>query len=137
VHKRRQISVDRLVCRSLRIKSTVSSGNACCHYVQSHLSSCLPKNFSVVLYGCETLSLSLREEHRLRMYPKVSGLAALSENCKCYRCLSLSAVVSLFCESDCHFCRHNPLYCFSTSTYCCKCIFYRLNPETFGYTLVN
>jgi hypothetical protein len=34
-------------------------------------------------------------------------------------------------------CQHNPLCCFSTSVYCCKCIFrYRLSPETFGYTLV-
>jgi len=34
-----------------------------------------------------------------RVYPKVSGLDALSENCKWYSCLSLGVVVSLFCES--------------------------------------
>jgi hypothetical protein len=34
-----------------------------------------------------------------RMCPKVSGLAAWSENCKWYSPLLLSAVVSLFCES--------------------------------------
>jgi hypothetical protein len=34
-----------------------------------------------------------------RMYPKVSGLAAWSENCKWYSSLPLSAVVSLFFES--------------------------------------
>jgi hypothetical protein len=35
------------------------------------------------------------------------------------------------------FCRHNPLCCFLTSVYCCKCVFrYRLRPATFGYTLV-
>jgi len=34
------------------------------------------------------------------------------------------------------FCRHNPLCCFSMSIYCCCCcLFYRLSPETFGYTL--
>jgi hypothetical protein len=33
------------------------------------------------------------------VYSKVSGLAALSENCKWYSCLPLGAVVSLFCES--------------------------------------
>jgi len=33
------------------------------------------------------------------MYPKVSGLAAWSENCKWYSSLSLGAVVLLFCES--------------------------------------
>jgi len=42
------------------------------------------------------------------MYPKVSGLAAWSENCKRYNYLPLGAVVSLFCE-----------FCFSTSVYCC------------------
>jgi len=36
------------------------------------------------------------------------------------------------------FCRHNPLCCFSTSVYCCCCLFhYRLSPETFGYTLAH
>jgi hypothetical protein len=35
----------------------------------------------------------------MRVYPKVSGLAAWSENCKWYSFLPLGAVVSLFCES--------------------------------------
>jgi hypothetical protein len=44
------------------------------------------------------------------------------------------SVVSLFCESVCEFCHHNPLCCFSTSVYCC-CLFHnRLSPETFCYT---
>jgi hypothetical protein len=34
-----------------------------------------------------------------RVYSKVSGLAAWSENCKWYTSLLLVAVVSLFCES--------------------------------------
>jgi len=34
-----------------------------------------------------------------RVYPKVSGLAAWSENCKWYSSLPLHTVVSLFCES--------------------------------------
>jgi hypothetical protein len=33
-----------------------------------------------------------------RVYPKVSGLAAWSENCKWYSSLPLGAVVSLFYE---------------------------------------
>jgi hypothetical protein len=37
--------------------------------------------------------------HYTRVYPKVSGLASWSENCKWYRSLPLGAVVSLFCES--------------------------------------
>jgi hypothetical protein len=35
----------------------------------------------------------------VRVYPKVSGLAAWNENCKWYSSLPLGAVVSLFCES--------------------------------------
>jgi len=34
-----------------------------------------------------------------RVYPKVSGLAAWSENCKWYSSLLLCTVVSLFCVS--------------------------------------
>jgi hypothetical protein len=33
------------------------------------------------------------------VYPKVSGLAAWSDNCKWYSSLLLDVVVSLFCES--------------------------------------
>ena len=61
------------------IKSRLQSGNACYHSVQNLLSSrLLSKNLKikiyrtiilpVVLYGCETLSLTLREEHRLRVF---------------------------------------------------------------------
>jgi hypothetical protein len=35
----------------------------------------------------------------MRVYPKVSGLAAWSENCKWYSSLPLDAAVLLFCES--------------------------------------
>jgi hypothetical protein len=60
------------------MKRRLSSGNACYHSVQSLLSShLLSKNVKmriyktiilpVVLYGCETWSLTLREEHRLRV----------------------------------------------------------------------
>jgi hypothetical protein len=70
-----------------------------------------------------------------RAYPKVSGLAAWSENCKWYGFLPLGAVVSLFVRQSSEFCRHNPLYCFSTSVYCCL-FRYRLSPEIYGYTLL-
>jgi hypothetical protein len=60
------------------IKSRINSGNACNHSVQSLSSSCLlSRNIKVdisktiilpVLYGCETSSLTLREEHRLRVF---------------------------------------------------------------------
>ena len=54
-------------------------GNACYHSVQNLLSSSLlSKNLNIkiyrtiilpfVLYGCETWSLTLREEHRLRVF---------------------------------------------------------------------
>ena len=61
------------------INSRLKSGNACYHSVQNLLSSSLlSKNLKikvyrtiilpVVLYGCETWSLTLREEHRLRVF---------------------------------------------------------------------
>jgi hypothetical protein len=53
-----------------------------------------------------------------RVYPKVAGLAAWSEDCKWYSSLPLSAVVSH------EFCVHNHLCCFSTTVYCCYCLFH-------------
>jgi hypothetical protein len=61
------------------IKSSLNSGNACYHSVQDLLSSSLlSKNtklkiyrtiiLPVVLYGCETWSLTLMEEHWLRVF---------------------------------------------------------------------
>ena len=61
------------------IKSRLRSGNACYYSVQNLLSSrLLSKNLkikiyktiilSVVLYGCETWSLTLREERKLRVF---------------------------------------------------------------------
>jgi hypothetical protein len=62
-----------------KIKSKLNSANACCHSVQSLLSvRPLSRNLEVkiyktiilpvVLYGCETWSVTLREEHRLRVF---------------------------------------------------------------------
>jgi hypothetical protein len=61
------------------IKSRLNSGNACYYSVQnllsSHLISTNPriKTYKIVilpveLYGCETWSCTLREEHRLRVF---------------------------------------------------------------------
>ena len=61
------------------MKSRLKSGNACYHLVQNLLSSSLlSKNIKIkiyrttilsfVLYGCETWSLTLREERRLRVF---------------------------------------------------------------------
>jgi hypothetical protein len=61
------------------IKSRLNSGNACYHWVQSLLSSRLLSGnlevkiykiiiLPVVLYGCETWSFALMEEHRLRVF---------------------------------------------------------------------
>jgi hypothetical protein len=61
------------------MKRRLNSGNACYNSVQNLLfSRLLSKNFKfrifktiilpVVLYGCETWSLILREEHRLRVF---------------------------------------------------------------------
>jgi hypothetical protein len=61
------------------IKSRLKLGNACYYSVQNLLSTrLLSRNlkfkiyktitFPVVLYGCETWSLTLREERRLRVF---------------------------------------------------------------------
>jgi hypothetical protein len=70
------------------IERRLNSGNACYHSVQNFLSSpLLSKNMKykiykaiilpLVLYGCGTWSLTLREVHRLRVFEnralKISG----------------------------------------------------------------
>jgi hypothetical protein len=66
-------------CIHKEIRSRLNSGNACCHAVQNLLSSRLVSRnvkikiyktiiLPVFLYGCEALSLTLREEHRLRVF---------------------------------------------------------------------
>jgi hypothetical protein len=68
-------------------------------------------------------------QHR-RLCPKVSGLAAWSENSKWqfYR---------YFMSQSSEFYRHNHLCCFPTNVCCCCCLFrYRISLETFEYTLV-
>jgi hypothetical protein len=67
-------------CMHEEYKSRLNSGNACYHSVQSLLSCLLSRNIEVkiyktiilpvVLYRCETWSLTLREEHRLRVFQK-------------------------------------------------------------------
>ena len=63
------------------IKSRSKSGNACYHVVQNILSSSMlsksmkieihrTRILSVVMYGCETWSLTLREESWLRVFEK-------------------------------------------------------------------
>jgi hypothetical protein len=62
-----------------KIKRRLNSGNACYHSVHNPLSFRLLyksvkiriykiTNLPAVLYGCETWSLTLREEHRLRVF---------------------------------------------------------------------
>jgi hypothetical protein len=66
-------------CINEEIKSRLNSENACYHLVKNLLSfHLLSRNVKVkiyktiilqaVLYGCETWSLSLREEHRLSVF---------------------------------------------------------------------
>jgi hypothetical protein len=63
----------------MKSKSRLNLGNACYYSVQNLLSSCLiSKNlnikiyntviFPVMLYGCETWSLTSGKEHRLRAF---------------------------------------------------------------------
>jgi hypothetical protein len=66
-------------CMHEWFKGRLNLGSACYHLVRSLLSSCLlsrnikvkiykRKLLPVVLYGCETWSFTLREEHRLRVF---------------------------------------------------------------------
>jgi hypothetical protein len=66
-------------CIHEKIKNRLNLGNACYHSVQSLLSSrLLSRNVKVKIYktiiqpvvlnGCETWSLTLREEYRLRVF---------------------------------------------------------------------
>jgi hypothetical protein len=66
-------------CMHKEIKSRPNLGNTCYHSVQSLLSSCLlSRNIKVNIYktvilpvvfcGCKTWSITLREEHRLRVF---------------------------------------------------------------------
>jgi hypothetical protein len=69
---------------NFQIKRSLNSANACYHSVQNLSSSrLLSKNINVriykiiillvVLYGCKTLSLPLREEHKLRVLRRIFG----------------------------------------------------------------
>jgi hypothetical protein len=66
-------------CIHKEIRGRLNSGNACYHAVPKLLSSCLLSRnvkikmyktiiLPVVLYGCETWSLTLREEHKLGVF---------------------------------------------------------------------
>jgi hypothetical protein len=67
------------------IKMRLNPGNPCYHSVQNRLSSrLLSKNVKiriykdlvlhVILYGCETWSLTLREDYKLRVFENGVGL---------------------------------------------------------------
>jgi hypothetical protein len=66
-------------CMHKEVKRKLNSGNVCNHLIQSLLSSCLLSwkikvkicktiILSVVLFGCETWSVTLREKHRLKAF---------------------------------------------------------------------
>jgi hypothetical protein len=68
-------------CIHEEIRRRLNLGNACYHAVQNLLSSRLLSSnvkikiyktiiLPVILYGCETWSLALREEHKLRVFEK-------------------------------------------------------------------
>ena len=74
-----QINTTILNCIQEGVNSWVKSGNICCLSLQNILSLILLSNninskitsnktLPVVLYGCETWSLTLREERRLKVF---------------------------------------------------------------------
>jgi hypothetical protein len=101
------------------IKRKLNSANACYHSVQNLLSSLLLSKkikiriykiiiLTVVLYGCETWSLTLREEHRLRVFenrvlkrifgPKINGVTGgwrKVHNEELHNLYSSSSIISL------------------------------------------
>ena len=73
------VTVTNTIHISEEIKRRINMGNACYYSLEKILSSRLLSKklkvktyktiiLSVVLYGCETWSLTLREEHRLRVF---------------------------------------------------------------------
>ena len=68
-----------IICEIIVHLLAIVQNNACCHSVQNLLSSSLLSKtlkikiyrtiiLPVMLYGCETWSLTLREERRLRVF---------------------------------------------------------------------
>jgi hypothetical protein len=110
-------------------------GGPCCLHLHGPSKCWYP---TATPYGVTNQKTSTFKSNNTGVYPKVSGLAAWSENWKWYSSLPLGTVISLFCESvsqSSEFSCHNLLCCFSKSV--CCCLFrYRLSPEIFGYTLV-
>ncbi|KAJ4428062.1 hypothetical protein ANN_24076 [Periplaneta americana] len=97
------------------IKRRINMGNACCYSVEKLLSSSLlSKNLKVriyktvillvLLYGCETWTLTLREEHRLRVFEnrvlrKIFG-AKRDEVTGEWRKLHNTELHALYCSPD-------------------------------------
>jgi len=77
----------------------MARGQAVVRELEYHKDSHLYKYRTNDLDTSQASSLCPVGFHATRVYQKVSGLAALSENCKLYSSLPLGAVVSLFCES--------------------------------------
>jgi hypothetical protein len=71
---------------------------------------------NVAIQKAEKISLYSCDFHQYtRVYPKVSGLAAWSKNCKWYISLPLDAVVSLLESQSSEVCLHYPLKVTATS----------------------
>jgi hypothetical protein len=64
--------------------------------LQISLISCQERNLG---WEIPYIVITVAGKRYTKVYPKVSGLAAWSENCKWYSSLPLGAVVSLFYES--------------------------------------
>jgi hypothetical protein len=89
-----------------KIKRRLNSGNACYHSAQNLLfSRLLSKNLKiriyktiilpVVLYGCETWSLTLREEHKLSVFENITNPLILGAIYHCQIFLASSCYYTL------------------------------------------
>jgi hypothetical protein len=97
-----------------KIEKKSNSDNACYHSVQKLLSSHLLSKevniriyktiiLSVVLSGCETWSLTLREEHRLRMFEnrvlrRMFGPKKDEVTGEWRQCVTMSFVFCILCQ---------------------------------------
>jgi hypothetical protein len=91
-NRKLRVTVEGELSSRREIQAKVPQGSVLAHTLYSSYKNDAPRTPGVQL-------AFLADDTCTRVYSKVSGLAACSENCKWYNYLPLGAVVSLFYES--------------------------------------
>jgi hypothetical protein len=116
-------SLQNFICFSIYLPS----------YLSSHLSTVLSTCLQCIQYPSGYIHTCIDLRRCIQKFPDWPPRARTANG----TALSLGAVLSLFVSHSSEFCSHITLCCFSTRVYYYCCLFrHRLNPETFGYTLV-